>query len=324
MWWNRRRKPNLLLRALSAIYALAARFDQNGRLKHTVKPPIPMISVGNITVGGSGKTPFVVWLAAELQQRGFNPVLLSRGDGANNQAPHLVSEYSRPYEVGDEAVLLHRLSGCPVIAGRDRVAGAQLAAEYGDILVLDDGFQYRQLERVCDIVLVPAEGLGNGCLLPAGPLREPVSALALADVVVRTGSEAFKPLCEQKEWFWSAKAGVVRDWNGQGDVLLEASRPIHVVTGVARPKRVLNDLNALGYEIGEYSCFADHHAYSKEDVRSLLQCFKPVVTTAKDAVKLMPLWPCDQPLWVLELQTDVETGLVDAVMGVVQKHANAG
>jgi tetraacyldisaccharide 4'-kinase len=324
MWWNTKRAPNVLLRAASAVYALVFSFNQKQRLKQAVKPSIPMISVGNITVGGSGKTPFVVWLAIELKEQGFRPVLLSRGDGANNQTPHLISAYSKAREVGDEAVLLFRLSGCPVIAGRDRISGAQLAAEYGDILILDDGFQYRQLERICDIVLVPGEGLGNGCLLPAGPLRELVSALARADVIVRSGPGDCKPLSQQKEWLWSAHAGAVRDWNSRADVLLEASRPIHVVTGIAKPRRVLNELKTLGFDIAEHSCFADHHNYSKQDIQNLLQRPNSIVTTAKDAVKFLPFWPCDIPLWVLEQQAEAQEGLAQAIVKIIKEKRMPG
>jgi len=314
MWWNSRRKPNVLLSGVSVIYALVSNMVQRQRVKQAVKPSIPMISVGNITVGGSGKTPFVVWLANELKKQGFNPVLLSRGDGANNQTPHLISEYSKAHEVGDEALLLYRLSGCPVIAGRDRVSGASLAADYGDILILDDGFQYRQLERVCDIVLVPSEGVGNGGLLPAGPLREPLSALDRADLIVRSGPSDCRPLSTQKEWSWSAKAGLLRDWNSEGDFLLEASRPVCLVTGVARSWRVLRDLKALGYEVGEHLSFDDHHAYSTQDIQRLLQSHASIVTTAKDAVKLKPYWPDDKPLWVLEQQIEAQSGLVEAIV----------
>ncbi|TLS67088.1 tetraacyldisaccharide 4'-kinase [Mariprofundus erugo] len=318
MWWNRSKKPNVLLSAFSCVYAWVSRLDQQQRLKQAVQPPVPMISVGNITVGGSGKTPFVVWLAARLRDRGFNPVLLSRGDGANNQTPHLVSQYSLAHEVGDEAALLFRLSGCPVIAGRDRIAGARLAAECGDVIILDDGFQYRQLGRVCDVVLVPAEGVGNGGLLPAGPLREPVSALARADVIVRSGGEEAEPLTSGKEWRWSASAALVRDWNSRDGVLLAPSRPIHLVTGIARPGRVRNDLKRLGFEIAGHSAFADHHAYSREEIEALLNSDAPVVTTAKDAVKLVRFWPGCRPLWVLEQQSEGEDGLVDAVVAMVQ------
>ena len=314
MWWNRSRKPNILWRGLSYLYASLAKIDQKSRLNRAEQPSIPMISIGNITVGGSGKTPFVVWLATALRDRGLRPVLLSRGDGANNQTPHLVSEYSKAREIGDEAVLLFRLSGCAVIAGRDRVAGAKIAAEYGDILILDDGFQYLQLERVCDIVMVPTEGVGNGNLLPAGPLREPISSLERADVIVRSGRGDFKPISKQKEWRWSADASVVRDWNSSEVVLLESTLPIHVVTGIARPKRVFLDLKSLGFSIREHIFFPDHHDYSQQDVDKLLSNHQSLVTTAKDAVKLLPYWPQDKPLWVLEQQADAELGLIDEVI----------
>ena len=140
------------------------------------------------------------------------------------------------------------------------------------------------------------------------------SALDRADVIVRTGSCDFKVLSNQKEWFWSARAGSVRDWNSRGDILLEVSRPVHLVTGIARPGRVRTDLKALGYELAEFTCFADHYAYSKQDVQAILETSQPVVTTAKDAVKLLPLWPADLPLWVLEQQTEAQQGLADAIV----------
>ena len=314
MWWNKREKPNLFLKGLSVLYQQIARWDQAKRLSRAVIPSIPMISVGNITVGGSGKTPFVLWLAEELKREGFSPVLLSRGDGANNQEPHLVTEYSKAREIGDEAVLLQRLSGCPVIAGRDRIAGANMAKEHGDILILDDGFQYRQLARVCDIVLVPSEGVGNGCLLPAGPLRETVSALQRADVVVRSGDAEFRSLTNGKEWHWSAKPSVVRDWNNVADIYLEQSQAVQLVTGVARAERVAGSLEALGFEVAEHTQFADHFDYSAENTFQFYASKYPVVTTAKDAVKLLPLWPEDRPLWVLEQRAEAEQGLLENIL----------
>lgn len=310
IWWSKRRKPNIGLRLLSRVYTKVMRYDQNKRFQTQVCPSIPMISVGNITVGGSGKTPFVVWLASELKAQGFNPVLLSRGDGANNQEPHVVSPYSKAREVGDEAVLLYRLSGCPVIAGRDRIKGAEMAAEYGDVLILDDGFQYRQLHRVCDIVLVPKEGVGNGYLLPAGPLREPVSSLSRANIVVRTGHGEFEPLTEEKEWDWSAKALDVVDWMGVWDIPLGVGSKVTLVTSVARPRRVRNDLEALGFEVSNHEIFDDHHAYTQDDVTKLMKGNQTIVTTGKDAVKLLPLWDNSKPLWVLEQKAEAQESLV--------------
>jgi len=321
MWWQTRRKPSMVLRLLSCIYAKAMMFDQNKRFQMQTCPSIPMISVGNITVGGSGKTPFVVWLAQALKARGFSPVLLSRGDGANNQTPHLVSEYSKAHEVGDEAVLLFRLSGCPVIAGRDRIQGAEIAASYGDVMILDDGFQYRQLERVCDIVMVPAEGVGNGYLLPAGPLREPVGALERADIVVRSGK--CEALSNKKEWVWQASSQSIHAWNDVIAETLDPFEPIHVVTGIARPVRVVNDLKNLGFEIAEHTNFIDHHAYTANDITTMFQVPYPIVTTAKDAVKLLPLWPTDKPLWVLEQKADAEEGLLDEVVSFIQVKSTA-
>ncbi|MDQ7001218.1 MAG: tetraacyldisaccharide 4'-kinase [Ghiorsea sp.] len=324
IWWNKRRKPNVGLRLLSHVYKKIMLYDQNKRFQTQICPSIPMISVGNITVGGSGKTPFVVWLAGELKARGLNPVLLSRGDGANNQEPHVVSQYSKAREIGDEAVLLYRLSGCPVIAGRDRIKGAEMAAQYGDVLILDDGFQYRQLHRVCDIVLVPKEGVGNGCLLPAGPLREPISALARADIVVRTGQGDVVPLIDGKEWDWSAKAAGIVDWMGVWDMPLdsgetEAGKKVTLVTSVARPRRVRNDLEALGFDVSEHMIFDDHHAYTQENVAKLLKGHQTIVTTGKDAVKLLPLWDNSTPLWVLEQQAETEEGLASSICGFVDK-----
>jgi len=311
------------LRLLSRVYAKAMMFDQNKRFQMQTYPSIPMISVGNITVGGSGKTPFVVWLAGELKAQGFKPVLLSRGDGANNQEPHIVSPYSKAREVGDEAVLLYRLSGCPVIAGRDRIKGAAMAAEYGDVLILDDGFQYRQLHRVCDIVLVPQEGVGNGYLLPAGPLREPLAALGRANVVVRTGGQGgVQPLSSQKEWSWLATSSGIVDWMGVCDMPLSAQSDagvkVELITSIARPRRARNDLESLGFDVAEHHIFEDHHKYTNEDVAKLLKGNKTLVTTGKDAVKLLPFWDDRRPLWVLEQQAHAENGLLDAVLHFIQ------
>lgn len=321
MWWQNN-KPNFFFRSLSRLYAVLSAYDLNQRQKRQQKSSIPLISIGNITVGGSGKTPFVLWLAQILQEQGYQPVLLCRGDGGKkHHTPQWVSQASLSNDVGDEAVLLARLSGCPVLAGKNRVLAASMAAEKGNIILLDDGFQYRQLHRLCDIVLVPDEGVGNGYLLPAGPLREPVHTLSRADIIVRSGAQHSTPLSPQYEWQWSAQSKHIKDWNQQSSRMLSPTQHIHAVSSIARPKRFLNDLIALGFTIDKHHHFPDHYAYQAQDIKHLSTSHHPIVTTAKDAVKLLPLWPKHKNLWVLEQQASAEHGLAQAILKLIQHAA---
>jgi len=313
LWWTK--KPPLPLRMIAGVYSAVSRRHLLHRASHPITPPIPLISVGNITAGGSGKTPFVIWLAKALQESGYSPVLLSRGDGGRQEEPLLIASQHTANEVGDEAKLLYEQSSCPVIAGRDRIRGSQIAAEYGDIIILDDGFQYRQLQRCCDIVLVPVEGPGNGFQIPAGPLREPISSLDRADIIVRTGSTHAIPLqTTNREWHWQAIPDTLSDLMQTGTA--KPSQAI-VVTAIARPQRFIGDLQKAGVDIASTRLFPDHHRFSEAEVASLLAQPFPVIVTGKDAVKLRPLWPVDKPLWVLHQRPEAEEGLLDAILSIL-------
>jgi len=314
MWWKCG-KPPWYLRILSPIYAKISGYDQNKRLKDAVSPSLPLISIGNVTVGGSGKTPFVVWLAQHLKQQGWQPVILCRGDGGQGQAPQVLDEQSLAADVGDEAVLLHRLTQCPVISARDRVEASQMAAQFGDVIVLDDGFQYRQLKRACDVVLVPDVGVGNGTLLPAGPLREPVENLRRADVVVRVGKQGVKALSEAKEWHWQVSGSCLTDWMACGQ---DAPQSVHAVTAIARPQRFVDSLNGLGLDVRQQTFFPDHHPFDAEYVANLLDSPLPIAVTAKDAVKLEVFWHKNRPLWVLEQASIGEDGLFDEIQSLLE------
>ncbi|MDQ6987771.1 MAG: tetraacyldisaccharide 4'-kinase, partial [Mariprofundaceae bacterium] len=241
MWWKKD-SPPALLRWLSHAYAMINEANLARRKSRAVEPSIPLISVGNITVGGSGKTPFVIWLCNELQQRGYKPVVLCRGDGGKLKQPKRIARQDSACEVGDEALLLAQSCDVPVIAGRDRIAGCRMAAELGDVIILDDGLQYRQLKRHCDIVLIPTAGIGNGYQLPAGPLREPLTALQRADLMVRSGicgdenDIAPLPLHEKtmREWTWCSKSQEIRQLCGS-----ETTKPENclAVAAIARPQR---------------------------------------------------------------------------------------
>jgi len=322
LWWSDK-KPPLLLRASSHLYQFINHCNLGMRNQRAETPPLPLISVGNLTAGGSGKTPFVIWLAKLLQKEGFSPVVLCRGDGGKKGAPQLLSSESDPLAAGDEAVLLHERCGCPVIAGRDRVRGSRMAAEYGDIAILDDGFQYRQLERACDIVLVPATGIGNGHLIPAGPLREPIEVLERADLIVRSGqAETVRPLVSGKEWRWWTREEQLKQLAGS----TAGTRPAAAValTAIARPERFIDSLGQLGIRIEAEYLFPDHHPFTETDIRQAVRHNLPVIVTAKDAVKLKRIWPEGFELWELEQQAEAETGLFEAILARVNQSITTG
>jgi len=310
IWWRQDPPPSILA-WLSPAYAMCRDFNQRMRIRKAVIPATPLISVGNITVGGSGKTPFVIWLAAELQARGFRPVILCRGDGGKLRKPRILQVADKVTIIGDEARLLLDSCTCPVIAGRDRVQGARLARGLGNILILDDGFQYRQLKRQCDVVLVPAEGVGNGLQLPAGPLREPVGSLGRAHVIVRTGKQTAIPLNMGTEWRWYAHAVNLHQVRGP-----EQKTPdcILAVSAIARSWRFIHSLQKSGVHVVDHVRFPDHHVFSSREIDSCLKRGLPITVTAKDAVKLTPVWPEDEPLWVLEQQYDGDQDLLDAIL----------
>ncbi|MDX8392610.1 MAG: tetraacyldisaccharide 4'-kinase [Mariprofundaceae bacterium] len=319
LWWKKQQAP-LLLRCCAAVYAKINTINLKKRAKKAIKSPIPLISVGNITVGGSGKTPFVIWLCHELLQRGYHPVILCRGDAGKLKHPKHINRNDSATDVGDEALLLAQSCNAPVIAGRNRVAGCRMAAELGDVIILDDGFQYRQLSRACDIVLIPAEGIGNGCLLPAGPLREPLSALQRADVVVRSGASDITPLAAYKnplrEWKWRSDIQDIRQLCGPKIATPESCM---AVAGIARPERFINAAEQV-IPVEKKMLFGDHHRYTADDISRILACDMPVLCTGKDAVKILPLWPQEQPLWVLPITGNGEQGLPEAIIKTMLGH----
>ncbi|HSG65206.1 MAG TPA: tetraacyldisaccharide 4'-kinase, partial [Gammaproteobacteria bacterium] len=196
MWYSQGHPGRWVLWPLEWIYRLAYSLREAAYrigLKRTRSVAVPVIVVGNITVGGTGKTPCVIWLANELRSRGYRVGCVSRGyGGRTRQWPQIVDRRSDPVQVGDEPVLIALATGCPVAVGPRRVAAAEhlLAQTRLDVLIADDGLQHRALDRAFEIAVVDGErGLGNGACLPAGPLREPASRLDRVDAVVVNGGE---------------------------------------------------------------------------------------------------------------------------------------
>jgi len=314
IWW-RDVPPPLLLRCIEPVYAAISRIHLRRRAVNKVQPPLPLISVGNITAGGSGKTPFVLGLAEMLKSRGYAPVILCRGDGGGTVKALVVKPEHTAAQVGDEAKMLADLSGCPVIAAHDRIVGSRLAEGLGSVIILDDGFQYRHLGRSCDIVLVPAEGVGNGHQIPAGPLREPVAALARADMIVRTGSrpevDACTPMTAKNEYCWIRQPGPLIDVITRAE---GAPVSVYAVTAIARPQRFFDDLQITGHGLAGNRSYPDHHLFTEQDIGEILDLHDDIAVTAKDAVKLIPLWPKARPLWLLPLSGKIQPELIRAIL----------
>lgn len=246
---------------------------------------VPVIVVGNITVGGTGKTPFVIWLAAELQKRGHKPGIVTRGYGGDASTPRRVQAGSDPKRVGDEAVLLARRSGVPVVAGRDRVAAAGLLLESGQVGVIlsDDGLQHYRLPRRHEIVMLDgSRGLGNGWLLPAGPLRETETRLEGAQVIVKQvpGGAFTWPgaLC------MGLKTDTVVSFQGgeRRPLASFAKQAVHAVAAIGNPEQFFATLEAAGLKV-DGRPLPDHAALTPDDISFGDEL--PVFMTEKDAVK---------------------------------------
>ena len=270
----------------SWLYCALVRFRRlaydRGWLKSR-RPPVPVIVVGNLTVGGTGKTPLVVWLAAFLSHRGHRPGIITRGYGGRGaEWPRWVTKDCDPIEVGDEPVLLARRSGCPVVAGPDRVAAAEmLAATCGcDMIVSDDGLQHYRMERDLEILVVDAlRGFGNGRCLPAGPLREPASRRYEVDLTVGNGGPW--PGGQVMELVPGRLVGLGD--RGRFRDLSELRRQrVTAVAGIGNPERFFVLLRRHGLHLDERP-YPDHHCFTREEVASWPA--GPVIMTEKDAVK---------------------------------------
>lgn len=253
----------------------------------------PVVVVGNLTVGGTGKTPLVTWLAEKLAERGVSVGILSRGYGSSASAPRVVEVSSGWREVGDEPLLLRQRTGCATVVATDRVAGARALIERGvNVILADDGLQHLRLARDCEVIVVDgARGFGNGRLLPAGPLREPVAQLTRADLIVINGAPEHRSLSQLRS---RANSRTVQMTLVPGNVVpldgrrtaraLESFRGqrVHAVAGIGNPARFFADLRARGLEVTGHP-FPDHHPFTAADLE--FGDGAPVLMTEKDAVK---------------------------------------
>jgi tetraacyldisaccharide 4'-kinase len=316
--------------AAAAAHRLA--YDHGLRPKREL--PGHVISVGNLVVGGTGKTPFAAWLAASLHRRGRKVALASRGYGrAGNEPVSVVSDgrhvLGRAETAGDEPMLLAaHAPGVPVLVGPDRGrVGLRALSQFGtEVLVLDDGFQHHRLHRDVDLVCFDGRlGLGNGHVLPRGPLREPVGALRRADAVcildgplpeddvktlLRIAPSARRVRIRRRPTTLRPLAG-----GASGDPASLQGLEVGLLAALAQPRSFRRTLEALGASVVAERIFKDHHAYRYQDVSDLAKQAPLWITTEKDAVKIVPSWIGSAEVRVLGLRLEVEDahGFVDWV-----------
>ncbi len=272
----------------------------------TVEVGVPVIVVGNVSVGGTGKTPFVIWLAAQLKTRGRRVGIVTRGyRGKSAEWPRAVAADADPAQVGDEPVLLARRTECPVVAGPDRVAAAEALLKAGpvDVLLADDGLQHYRLGRRFEIAVVDGvRGMGNGLCLPAGPLREPVKRLQEVDAIVVNGGS----------WghagVFRGRAVVTRVYNlrDRRERSLESFRTsaVHAVAGIGNPQRFFDLLYDSGLDVIPHP-LADHAEIGTAELT--FDEAGPVLITEKDAVKCEQFAHADVWCVVVDLDFDPDT-----------------
>lgn len=285
LWYRQASPPGWLL-PLEGLYKRAVELRRQayreGR-KQTERLPVPVIVVGNLTVGGTGKTPLTIWLAGFLKAHGFRPGIVSRGYGGTARpAPLAVTPHSDPREAGDEPLLIARRTGCPIYVFPKRAqAGRLLLAETDcDIVIADDGLQHYALARDIEIAVVDGtRGFGNGHCLPGGPLREPPERLQSVDLVVYSGKapeEGFGMVLE------GAEAVNLADEALRRPLTRFAGKPLYALAGIGNPDRFFGHLRNFGLDF-DPRAFPDHHAFRKEDL--LFAGSTPLLMTEKDAVK---------------------------------------
>lgn len=285
--WYQGHPAGVALAPVSWLYAGLMRVRRaayDSGLLTTHQAPIPVIVVGNLTVGGTGKTPLTIWLANFLRaELGLRPGIVARGyRGKARHWPQQVRADSDPETVGDEPIIIARRTGCPVAVGPDRVASVDALLQYArcDIVISDDGLQHASLAADLEIVVVDGDRrFGNGRCLPAGPLREPVSRLRTADLVVSNGAAL------RGEFIMRYLPRGLRPLGEPGLVLPADEvhpRRVHVVAGIGNPDRFFRMVKGLGFDILPHA-FPDHHPFVPQDLA--FGDGLPILMTEKDGVK---------------------------------------
>lgn len=313
-WWQSRNLISICLLPLALLYWLITvvrRVAYKIGIFTSYRAPVPVIVVGNISIGGTGKTPFTIALIHYLIKQGYKPGIVSRGySGKAVNYPMKVTEQSNVQETGDEALMLKLQCACPVYIDpkRPRAIQAMLNHEDVDIVISDDGLQHYAMQRDVEIVMVDGElKFGNRFCLPAGPLRETVSRLKKVDFVITTGSDK----SDISPWTLNLEADKLincRDSNKQVKVTDFKPKTVHAIAGIGNPQRFCDTLKALEFQV-DFHPFPDHYIYKMQDLEKFTEF--PLVMTAKDAVKLRKI--AKGNWWYLAVQPQCSNGLLESI-----------
>lgn len=327
--WNKKSKWLIVLRPLSWIYRSG--FVVNQQLyEHGIKPtyhaPVPVMVIGNITVGGSGKTPLLIQLVKYLQQKNIKVAVISRGYGGRGPFPALVTLDSLPETVGDEPCLIVQSTGVPMVVGSNRQASIEKLLEHADfdLIISDDGLQHWALDRQIEwIVLDKNRGLGNQKLLPEGFLREPVQRLEQSTVI----EHAQDPSTALHMHLQVASPYLLNTWLGDADLsyshvestdeqavdIFDPHQDYYAVVGIGFPQRFYQTLESISVRRFQCHEFPDHHDYEIEDIQ--FEDTNPIITTEKDAVKLLPLLKkhpeFNREIWVVPVEAKLSDACYD-------------
>jgi tetraacyldisaccharide 4'-kinase len=306
------------------MFARRRRRSYSEKLNELWKPPVPVVVVGNINVGGTGKSPLVIWLAGQFARAGFSPGIVARGYGGSApQYPFEVTPVSEPGEAGEEAVMIAKRTGCPVVVDKNRTRAVQtlLLRNDCDIVICDDGLQHYALKRDIEIaVLDGKKGLGNGLCIPAGPLREPPGRLKEVDFVVVNGPESLNLPCAATHMTLAPEAWVNLHTQEELDIAAwSGGEQVHAVAGIGNPNRFFDTLRELGFDVIEHF-FEDHQIYHVSDL--VFNDKLKVVMTEKDAVKcrLLNRELMHKNYWYLRVSVDMDDQFMKLVMAKLKRN----
>ncbi|NBW52490.1 MAG: tetraacyldisaccharide 4'-kinase [Betaproteobacteria bacterium] len=311
--YGKKSLTSLLLLPLSAFFLLISfirKYLYRFNLLKSFKMQVPVIVIGNITLGGTGKTPLVIYLANELKKNGYHPGIISRGYGAKGNGISEVSQKSNVENVGDEPILIQKHTRLPVFISKDRVLAAQaLLKKYKeiDVILSDDGLQHYRLKRDIEILVIDGtRGFGNGYLLPAGPLRESKSKLKAVDAIVCNGKKVI-----DGSYLMKYKSDSIINLKTKKKIPLNklGLNNLHAIAGIGNPDRFFSYLKVLGM-VFDSSTYQDHYQFTKKDFKVMND--KNIIMTEKDAVKCEKF--ARDNFWYLPVAVEIDSKFSDFIL----------